>query len=55
MPRPFADLKAIRLERREAVTRLQQQGHPPRDAHARHGFDPNQPRRRVSDRQGMEP
>ena len=43
MPRSFADLKAIRLEHRVAV-HGQEQGQPPRDAHAGHRFDPNQPR-----------
>jgi hypothetical protein len=42
MPRSFADLKAIRLERRLAATGADRQQ--PRDFHARHGFDPNQPR-----------
>lgn len=42
MPRSFADLKAIRLERRVAATR--ELGQLPSDAHARRGFDPNQPR-----------
>ena len=44
MPRSIADLKAIRVERRVAAMREQEQGQLPRDAHARHGFDPNQPR-----------
>jgi hypothetical protein len=44
MPRSFAHLKAIRLERRAAAVREQEQVRLPRDAHARHGFDPNQPR-----------
>jgi hypothetical protein len=42
MPRSFADLKAIRLERRVAAMRAQERL--PSDVHARHGFDPNQPR-----------
>jgi len=42
MPRSIADLKAIRLERRLAA--MGADGQQPRDFHARHGFDPNQPR-----------
>ena len=42
MPRSFAELKAIRLERR--ATAMGVQGHLPSELHARHGFDPNQPR-----------
>ena len=42
MPRSIADLKTIRLERRLAATGADRQQ--PRDFHARHGFDPNQPR-----------
>lgn len=44
MPRSFADLKAIRSERRAAALRAQELGQLPRDVHARHGFDPNQPK-----------
>jgi hypothetical protein len=44
MPRSFAHLKAIRLERRVAALREQEQVRLPRDAHARHGVDRNQPR-----------
>jgi hypothetical protein len=42
MPRSFAQLKAIRLERRAAAIRAQEQL--PRRLHAQHGYDPNQPR-----------
>ena len=44
MPRSFAHLKAIRLERRVAALREQEQARLLRDAHARHGCDRNQPR-----------
>jgi hypothetical protein len=44
MPRSFAHLKAIRLERRVAALRRRELSQLPRDVHARHGFDPNQPR-----------
>ncbi len=42
MPRSFADLKAIRVERRAASMRGQELAQPLRDVHARDEFDPNQ-------------